>query len=232
MRSGNSSTPPILFDGDASPTLSELESINELPAGFEGGPVPTNISNDLTLPPLLLNGATRSQIGLFGSKRTREGSFADSSDPPIFSSDDVSASIENYDVNRRKRQYKGTWWGEKADKSIQTVMDIDVVNPKRKREFKRNIDSAVWMGSDDTDPEITVGLDVELASNETLHESLEDLDCIDNYGARSPKACEIPKLPYWQQQPQDLTEFHTAQRDAYMYVESCAEAGKQVVDLT
>ena len=221
-----------LFDEVASPTLSELESFNQVPAVFEGNPVTTTISNDLTLPPPLLNSGARPQIGVFGSKRSREDSFVDSSDPPLFSSDDASASIENYDDKRKKRQYRGTWWGEKLDKSIQTVMDIDVVKPQRKREFKRNIDSAVWMGSDDTDPDITVDLDVELASYETLQKSLGELDSTDRYGAGGPRSWTVPEFPYWQQQPRDLTEFHTAQRDAYMHVESCVETGKEVIDLT
>ncbi|KAJ5582329.1 hypothetical protein N7535_000949 [Penicillium sp. DV-2018c] len=68
-----------------------------------------------------------------------------SSDPALFSSDDIPASgLENYHAPvsgaGRKRRYRGTWWGEQ------------VVDPKRKRaEFKekRNFDSGVWMGSDE-----------------------------------------------------------------------------------
>ena len=110
-------------------------------------------------------------------------------------------------------------------------MNVNGENLLRKREFKRNIDSAVWMGSDDTDLDVT-DLDVELASYDTLHRSLEELDHTDKYGVHGPRTWEIPKFPYWQQQPRDLAEFHTAQRDAYMYVESCVEAGEQIVDLS
>ncbi|KAF7718449.1 Uncharacterized protein PECH_005932 [Penicillium ucsense] len=69
-----------------------------------------------------------------------------SSDPALFSSDDIPASgVENYHAPvegaGRKRRYRGTWWGEQ------------VIDPKRKRadfKEKRNVDSGVWMGSDDS----------------------------------------------------------------------------------
>ncbi|KAJ9252227.1 hypothetical protein DTO207G8_4842 [Paecilomyces variotii] len=75
-----------------------------------------------------------------------------SSDPALFSSDDTPASgLENYHHGvscgglSRKRRYRGTWWGE-------MVMD-----PKRKRadfKEKRNVDSGVWMASDDSSVEL------------------------------------------------------------------------------
>ncbi|KAJ5628849.1 hypothetical protein N7490_011077 [Penicillium lividum] len=69
-----------------------------------------------------------------------------SSDPALFSSDDIPASgLENYNAPvtgaGRKRRYRGTWWGEQ------------VVDPKRKRadfKEKRHVDSGVWMGSDES----------------------------------------------------------------------------------
>ncbi|KAJ5341205.1 Leucine-rich repeat typical subtype [Penicillium brevicompactum] len=72
-----------------------------------------------------------------------------SSDPALFSSDDVPASgLENYHAptpgSDRKRRYRGTWWGEQ------------VIDPKRKRrdfKAKRNVDSGVWMGSDESGAE-------------------------------------------------------------------------------
>lgn len=69
-----------------------------------------------------------------------------SSDPALFSSDDIPASgLENYNApvasGNRKRRYRGTWWGEM------------VKDPKRKRadfKDKRLVDSGVWMGSDES----------------------------------------------------------------------------------
>lgn len=92
--------------------------------------------------------------------RFDECSSQPSSDPALFSSDDIPAGLENYHASAaggagagagggvgaagaagRKRRYRGTWWGE-------TVMD-----PKRKRQQfkdKRFVDSGVWLGSDES----------------------------------------------------------------------------------
>ncbi|PTU25150.1 hypothetical protein P175DRAFT_0451567 [Aspergillus ochraceoroseus IBT 24754] len=72
-----------------------------------------------------------------------------SSDPALFSSDDIPASgVENYHApvssGTRKRRYRGTWWGEM------------VKDTKRKRadfKDKRLVDSGVWMGSDESGAE-------------------------------------------------------------------------------
>ncbi|KAJ5601339.1 Leucine-rich repeat typical subtype [Penicillium lagena] len=73
-----------------------------------------------------------------------------SSDPALFSSDDIPASgLENYHApvtagnsGSRKRRYRGTWWGEQA---------VDP-NKRKRAEFKekRYVDSGVWMGSDES----------------------------------------------------------------------------------
>ncbi|KAL8675773.1 MAG: hypothetical protein Q9224_007385, partial [Gallowayella concinna] len=75
-------------------------------------------------------------------KRSFEDEHIDnSSDTPLFSSDDHPASFENYQEPHRKRQRKGPWWGPQNG-------GISPVRTKCKREFTRNIDSGVWMGSD------------------------------------------------------------------------------------
>ena len=63
-----------------------------------------------------------------------------SSDPPLFSSDPLDASAENYVQKPRKRQYHGTWWGQRAKRQHLAG-----------RTFIRNLDSGVWMGSDSSD---------------------------------------------------------------------------------
>ncbi|DAA73330.1 TPA_exp: Leucine Rich Repeat domain protein [Trichophyton benhamiae CBS 112371] len=86
-----------------------------------------------------------------------------SSDPPLFSSDDFqSSALENYDTTAkedaedglpegpigRKRRYRGTWWGQKLGKELQSMQ-----NKRTKRmgfKSKRNVDSGVWLGSTDT----------------------------------------------------------------------------------
>lgn len=78
-------------------------------------------------------------------KRDLDDFLATSSDPPLFSSDDVPSAAENYIVPRLKRQRKGPWWSR--SQAIQS-------SHRRKRGgFTRNIDSAVWMGSDATEEE-------------------------------------------------------------------------------
>ena len=76
-------------------------------------------------------------------KRDLDDFLATSSDPPLFSSDDVPSAAENYTQPRSKRQRKGPWWS--GPQAIQS-------SRRRKRGgFTRNIDSAVWMGSDATE---------------------------------------------------------------------------------
>ncbi|KAI9758184.1 MAG: hypothetical protein M4579_003158 [Chaenotheca gracillima] len=95
------------------------------------------MSNEPSLPPLLLSGASRSH------KRPCDDDLelCTSSDPPLFSSDDHLASTsENYVQKRRKRQYRGTWWGPQVKTPL----------TRSKRKFQRTADSGVWLGSQDS----------------------------------------------------------------------------------
>ncbi|PKY06566.1 leucine rich repeat domain protein [Aspergillus campestris IBT 28561] len=91
-----------------------------------------------------------------------------SSDPALFSSDDIPASgLENYHAPAvsgcRKRRYRGTWWGEM------------VKDTKRKRvdfKDKRLVDSGVWMGSDDSGVDsLLPSEDASIWGEELLHHS-------------------------------------------------------------
>ncbi|KAL4935672.1 hypothetical protein BDV06DRAFT_228605 [Aspergillus oleicola] len=78
-----------------------------------------------------------------------------SSDPALFSSDDIPASgLENYHASAstnlsgsgsRKRRYRGTWWGE-------MVKEKEKETKRKRADFKdkRLVDSGVWMGSDES----------------------------------------------------------------------------------
>lgn len=148
-----------------------------------------------------------------------------SSDPALFSSDDIpSSSLENYNGQQiehsRKRRYRGTWWGEMA-KEV-----------KRKRadfKEKRNMDSGVWMGSDESSS-----------------------DCLLSSEASS---CEDFMARAWAGQNQDATETQNdnqvgqiagpgfaarnirnldesqEHRDARAMVNECLEKGQESVDL-
>lgn len=100
-----------------------------------------------SLPPLLgLSDAEEHRITRRSRKRCYDSST--SSDPPLFSSDDVrEASSDNYvSLDRRKRYYKGTWWGERV-----TSTSAEIHEGGDKRKLVRNVDSGVWLGSDISD---------------------------------------------------------------------------------
>src|SRR5271155_2636469 len=92
--------------------------------------------DQLDLPPL-----PASQPAL-NRKRTRlDYEPATSSDPAVFSSDEQAPSAESYSSKRRKDKWTGTWWGAKARDAT----------TNRKRSFRRNFDSGIYMGSEGTD---------------------------------------------------------------------------------
>ena len=92
--------------------------------------------------------APQSSPPQFARKRRREMYHEDSnpsSDPPLFSSDPPDPSIESYVQKPRKRQYHGTWWGQRAKRPHLMSREPST------RTFARNLDSGVWMGSDSSD---------------------------------------------------------------------------------
>lgn len=77
--------------------------------------------------------------------------FNGSSDPAVFSSDD-DPHVDNYTQGRhKKKRYVGTWF-QQQPASSDPVFGEDVRNvPHRgKRTLERQMDSGVWMGSDDS----------------------------------------------------------------------------------
>lgn len=62
----------------------------------------------------------------------------------MFSSDDPpeAEGLENYAAHRKKRKYRGTWWSHE--------LVVGTRNIKTKGELSRNVDSGVWLASDDT----------------------------------------------------------------------------------
>jgi hypothetical protein len=85
---------------------------------------------------------------LFLRKRSHEVYHEDSnpsSDPPLFSSDPLDASVENYLQKPQKRQYRGTWWGQRIKRQHLTDQESSA------RTLVRNLDSGIWMGSDSSD---------------------------------------------------------------------------------
>ncbi|KAF2474477.1 uncharacterized protein BDR25DRAFT_383788 [Lindgomyces ingoldianus] len=74
-----------------------------------------------------------------------------SSEPAVFSSDGPmeSAGIDNYQAPRMKRKFGGAWWDKRDGSAHHNDSGRDATSKKTK--LKRNIDSGVWMHSDDTD---------------------------------------------------------------------------------
>ncbi|KAI9733295.1 MAG: hypothetical protein M1834_003379 [Cirrosporium novae-zelandiae] len=83
-----------------------------------------------------------------------------SSDPPLFSSDDSEPSAEDYinlpEKKRKKRTYRGGWWGNVEQEDIEAGESHQTME-KWEREFHRNLDSGVWIGSEASSVEITDG---------------------------------------------------------------------------
>ncbi|KAL2142427.1 hypothetical protein VTI28DRAFT_1199 [Corynascus sepedonium] len=97
-----------------------------------------------------------------------------SSDPAFFSSDDDPA-IDNYQSNgRRKRRYVGTWYDQhpaSSDSALGEEMQPSYPPPRRtrppkpqKREFRRQLDSGVWMGAEGSVTDTDDSFDLEPAA--------------------------------------------------------------------
>lgn len=143
--------------------------------------------------PKLVSHSYNESLPLNLRKRTRlsSPSISLSSDPPIFSSDD-DPSADNYTNVRRKKIYRGPWYHHEL---------IDG-REKPKRTLKRQLDSGIWMGSDEAD----VG-DVE--------PNLEEISR-SKVGIRVQP--EKPLMP----SPEELAEKH---------IELCLDKGNESIEL-
>jgi hypothetical protein len=120
--------------------------------------------DDLDLPPLSQSAIRDAQTPprpsfLRSRKRTRFGEDdpTTSSDPALFSSDDQPPGAENYvGGHDKKRTFKGSWWERPSTKD-------ETQKRLRKREFTRNFDSGIFMGSEASE---------ELASSDSF--TMED----------------------------------------------------------
>ncbi|GJP92368.1 hypothetical protein CBS147320_497 [Aspergillus niger] len=142
-----------------------------------------------------------------------------SSDPALFSSDDIPASgLENYNNApvSRKRRYRGTWWGE-------MVKDKDAKRKRADFKEKRLVDSGVWMGSDDYDSGPGSGF---LPSDADLGE-----DWLNSHANGGSKTV----TPQTQSQQQGFRKVEEEPREhqvARGIVNDCLERGEDSVDLS
>ncbi|MCJ1301381.1 hypothetical protein MMC08_004180 [Hypocenomyce scalaris] len=128
-------------------------SLPTVPSDAAGSVTFEQDNSEASLP--MLPPTARPQLLALGRKRTWEDSMADSSDPPVFSSDDIHDSAENYTQPRTKRQHQGTWWGEEPAQSTEKS------GSRRRGSFKRTDDSGVWLASDDLEEDQDEVLNVE-----------------------------------------------------------------------
>lgn len=127
------------------------------------------MADEPTLPSLpTVSWDAHSQTFTNTRKRNRGGTtpqplFSNSSDPAVFSSDD-DPHIDNYVQGRhRKKRYVGSWFQQMPTSSDSTFAEAVGPQPKPNRTFERQLDSGVWMGSDElADPADDEEFDVEI----------------------------------------------------------------------
>ncbi|KAL6865586.1 hypothetical protein ACO1O0_001680 [Amphichorda felina] len=81
-----------------------------------------------------------------------------SSDPAVFSSDDDPA-LDNYVEGRRKKRYVGSWF-QQQPASSDSAFGEPVPQPKTKRTLARQLDSGVFLGSDGTECDDMLELEI------------------------------------------------------------------------
>ena len=102
---------------------------------------------DSDLPPLPAASASLSRPALLTRKRTHDDYNDDipmsaaSSDPALFSGDEGATGAEDYVIKRKKKMYTGSWYSHR----------LKANRNDRKREFKRNYDSGIFMGSESSE---------------------------------------------------------------------------------
>lgn len=156
-----------------------------------------------------------------------------SSDPALFSSDDIpSSSLENYNGQQiehpRKRRYRGTWWGEMVEEV------------KRKRadfKEKRNMDSGVWMGSDESSSDFL--LSSEASSCEDFMARAwagQNQDAVPKFTAGATETqndSQVGQIAGPVFAARNIRHLNESQehRDARAMVNECLEKGLEGVDL-
>lgn len=193
--------------------------------------------DNLELPPVPLSARKAAQTPprpsfLLSRKRTRadyDDEPATSSDPAIFSSDEQAPGAENYAVadGRKKRTYKGSWWDRHPVKD-------GARHSTRKREFKRNYDSGIFMGSEGTEDPLSsdsFSLEEELMRDQQSatgkKQPQQNGSPLGGFGPNSAYGTPRAKLP-----PQPTSIVPKGHEAVCEIVKGCLETGKEDVDLS
>ncbi|KAL2418158.1 hypothetical protein ABEF95_011472 [Exophiala dermatitidis] len=119
---------------------------------------------------------------------------ATSSDPAFFSSDEQAPGAENYAVaagdKRKKRTYKGAWW----DRSRTANENQKGTATKKPREFRRNYDSGIFMGSEGSTTEEPLSSDSFSLEEELLREQEQQQQQNAGKGKQNTRSQRTPFL--------------------------------------
>lgn len=150
--------------------------------------------DDVELPPIPSSTRqtfpnTQRPATLLTRKRTHptyDDDPATSSDPALFSSDEHAPDAENYASGKRKKHtYRGSWWDHQRVNKTSS----------KKREFRRNFDSGVFMGSETSDEGLSsdsFGLEDELLRDQRQVKRTSPLFAIESVET-TPKAKIVSK---------------------------------------
>lgn len=188
---------------------------------------------ELPPPPSSCALSRKSSLSLQSRKRSRldyEPESTNSSDPALFSSDDPAPSVEHYSAKRRKDKWRGTWWSGR----LRSAPQRDV------RQFKRNYDSGIWMGSEGTESSLEeefLNDQKHMLAKKSLFQDDGELQA--NSSALSEPSLSIPgrgivgsDVPAVRRaNPQVATE-NTYLSRARALVQACVDAGAEDVDLS
>lgn len=188
--------------------------------------------NEPELPPLPAPGREQMLSAGRPSLLTRKRTHSDydhepgtSSDPATFSSDETAPGAENYaSGKRKKRTFRGAWWDRQPAKGY-------AKGDQKKREFTRNFDSGIFMGSESEEALSSDSFTLEeefLREQENVREEYQQARSAKFLSLQNsqttPRACLAPK---------DIiartTEEHQLVLDT---IHKCLENGKEDVDLS
>jgi hypothetical protein len=161
-------------------------------------------------------------------KRTRsdyDDEPATSSDPATFSSDETAPGAENYASGKRKKHsFKGSWWDRHpAAQGTRT-------SQRKKRDFQRNFDSGIFMGSESEDP---LSSDSFTMEDEFLKDQQSSTD--KNQDARPSKIWSAESLdttPRAKPGRRNVSPMSKEHQGVCDVVRKCLELGKEDVDLS
>jgi hypothetical protein len=184
------------------------------------------------LPPLYQPACEESRAGPerpCGLSRKRTRSFYDdepatSSDPATFSSDETAPGAENYAAGKRKKhRFRGTWWESHPATNRR-------MNASKKREFRRNFDSGIFMGSETEEPLSSDSFSMEDELLKDQQKATEKHRETEVLGLRSVTISGLaprPKLV-----PKSAVEMPKEHQTVCDIVQQCLELGKEDVNLS